>query len=315
MKSIPLRVDPFAGNDSAIGTTSQSSSAVRSQTSNNSSQARTRLNAPEARADAIGRAAPFSAWPRDVLLSLARACSVSSHRSGTTLIVNGQRCDTIIVPVEGTVISSVSSPGGRRVIFKFDDLSYAYGLAPLLDGLTLPHDLVADGQVTVIRIPHGAIRGELARLPSLWESIAVEVNRRGRGVNMQMQKFVFDAPLVRAAALLLGMLAKKRGYNSERGPVPIEVRMSQERLAELLGTSRQWATALVRDLSNAGLVEWRYGRVTVLDVQALRSLASRGIDVMGQRSEHPAVQWRVDLATAPVGGAFGAGDGARRRAK
>ena len=108
-------------------------------------------------------------------------------------------------------------------------------------------------------------------------------------MNMQMQKFVFDAPLVRAASLLLGMLARN-GKDGERGPVPIEVRMPQERLAELLGTSRQWATALVRELSNAGLVEWRYGRVTVLDVQALRSLASRGIDVMGQRSEHLAAQ-------------------------
>jgi CRP-like cAMP-binding protein len=262
---------------------------VRSRTSNNQSQAKTRLNDTEARADAIGRAAPFSAWPRDVLLSLAGACSVSSHRSGTTLIVNGQRCDTIIVPTEGAVISSVASPGGRRVIFKFDDSPYAYGLAPLVDGLTLPHDLAADGQVTVLRIPHAAIRGELTRLPSLWESIAIELNRRGRGVNIQMQKFVFDAPLVRAASLLLGMLAKS-GRDDERGPVPIEVRMPQERLAELLGTSRQWATALVRDLSNAGLVEWRYGRVTVLDVQALRSLASRGIDVTGHRSEHLATQ-------------------------
>ena len=135
------------------------------------------------------------------------------------------------------------------------------------------------GEVTDIRIPHAAIRGELARLPSLWESIAVEVNRRGRSVNLQMQQFVFDAPLVRAASLLLGLLAKN-GEHGEPGPVAIELRLPQERLAELLGTSRQWATALVRELSQAGIVEWRYGRVTVLDVQALRRLAARGIDAM-----------------------------------
>jgi CRP-like cAMP-binding protein len=61
---------------------------------------------------------------------------------------------------------------------------------------------------------------------------------------------------VRAASLLLRMLAKG-GKDGECGPVPIEVRMPQECLAELLGTSRQWATALVRDLSHTGLVEWR----------------------------------------------------------
>jgi hypothetical protein len=117
---------------------------------------------------------------------------------------------------------------------KFGDAAYAYGLAALVDGLPLPHDRVAEGEVTDIRIPHAAIRGELARLPLLWESIAVEVNRRCCGVNLQMQQFVFDAPLVRAASLLLGLFAKN-GEHGEPGPVTIEPRLPQERLAELLG--------------------------------------------------------------------------------
>ena len=259
------------------------SAAGRPRPVRKAAQATTRLSDPEARADAIGRAAPFSAWPRDVLLQLAAAGTVSSHRRGTTLIGDGRRCEHITVVAEGAVLSTVSSPGGRRVVFKFDASAYPYGLAALVDGLPLPHDLVADEPVTVIRIPHAAIRAELARLPALWESIAVELNRRGRSVNMQMQQFVFDAPLVRAASLLLGML-EMGARPAAPGPVPIELRLPQERLAELLGTSRQWATSLVRELSKAGLVDWSYGRVTVLDVQALRQLAGRGIEATGQRS-------------------------------
>jgi hypothetical protein len=49
--------------------------------------------------------------------------------------------------------------------------------------------------------------------------------------------------------------------------VDIGLRLPQERLAELLGTSRQWATVLVREVSNAGIVEWRYGGATVLMLQ------------------------------------------------
>jgi CRP/FNR family cyclic AMP-dependent transcriptional regulator len=235
----------------------------------------------EARADAIGRAPPFSTWPRDALLRLAAAASVTSHRTATTLIANGRRCDTIILPVEGLLTSCVSTPGGRRVVFKFDDSAYAYGLAPLLDDLPLQHDLTTDGPVTVMRVPHVAVRAELARLPSLWETIAAELNRRGRRMTKQMQQFVFDAPLVRAASLLLGLIAQD-GKPVEDGPVAIPMRLPQERLAELLGTSRQWATALVRELCAAGLVDWRYGRVTVLDPAALRRLADRSIDSLGQ---------------------------------
>ena len=315
-KSAPLRVDLYAGIGSETRTTGLSSIAGRRQAGKDLTLARCKLTDLEVRADAIRRAAPFSAWPRDVLLRLTAASTVSSHTSGTCLMVAERNCDKIIIVAAGTLISSVSNPGGRRVVFKFDDSPYAYGLFSLVDGLTQGHELIADGPVAVIRIPHAVVRGELERMPSLWESVAVEATRRARGMNLQMQQFVFDAPLVRAASLLLGMLAKN-GKDSERGPVAIEFRLPQERLAELLGTSRQWATVLVRELSKAGLVAWRYGRVTVLDVQALRALAARGIDGMGQRREHLAGQWRIDPATAPEAGAFGAGagGGARRRAK
>jgi CRP-like cAMP-binding protein len=314
--STRLLVNACAGIDASPCGMCWLSVAGRSTNSRDMTHRRTWLSEPDARADVIARAAPFSAWPRDVLLRLAAASSVSSHESGTCLIVAAQSCDKITIVAAGTVISSVSSPGGRRVVFKFDDSSYVYGLFSLVDGLAQGHDLVADSLVAVIRVPHAAIRGELERMPSLWESVVVEATRRARGMNLQMQQFVFDAPLVRAASLLLDMLAKC-GKGDERGPVAIEQRLPQERLAELLGTSRQWATARVRELSKAGLVEWRYGRVTVLDVQALRALAARGIDAMGQHSECLAGQWRVDLATAPVAGSFGAdaGGGARRRAK
>jgi hypothetical protein len=74
-------------------------------------QTPTRLSDAEARADAIGRAAPFTAWPRDVqLLRLAAACSASSHASEASLIVKGERCDHISVVAEGTVLDVQALP-------------------------------------------------------------------------------------------------------------------------------------------------------------------------------------------------------------
>jgi CRP-like cAMP-binding protein len=308
MEPIRSRMDTRAAVDGEPREAAAPAVTKRRQDGKTPAQEKTRLSDADARADAIARAAPFSGWPREVLLRLAAAASVSSHRSGTTILFGGKPCNAIALSVEGLVIAGVTSPGGRRLIFNFDDAAYVYGLAPLIDGQTPPHDVVADGPVTVIRVPYAAIRAELARLPALWESIAVEANRRGHGLNRQIQQFVFDAPLVRAAALLLGMLAKN-DQDGALGPAHIGLRLPQERLAELLGTSRQWATALVRELSNAGIVEWRYGGARVLDVQALRRLASRGIDAQEQRSEHFAAQWRVDPGAMPAAGALGAGNG------
>jgi CRP-like cAMP-binding protein len=230
-----------------------------------------------ARAQAIGQAAPFAAWPRDALVRLAAVSSVCRHPSADVLIVAGKPCDEITVIAAGTVVSSVSTPGGRRLTFKIDDSSFAYGLASLADGQALQIDLTAEGPVVAIRIPHAAVRAELACAPALWESVAIETIRRSRRYARQLNQFVLDTPLVRAAALLLGLLGQS-GHAGDAGPVTIGFRLPQERLAEMLGISRQWATAVVRELSMARLVEWRYGRVTLLDVKALRQLAAKGSD-------------------------------------
>jgi CRP/FNR family transcriptional regulator, cyclic AMP receptor protein len=154
---------------------------------------------------------------------------------------------------------------------------------------------VADGPVTVIRTPLAAVRAELKRMPALWESIAVETIRRSRHYARRINQFVLDTPRVRAASLLVGLLSKgsKDGID---GALTIDLRLSQERLADMLGISRQWATAVVRELAQAGLVRWRYGRVTVLDVQALRALAATGVDGIGQHSLHQASRRQLGRA-------------------
>ena len=187
----------------------------RRQGSKTPAQATSRLSDVEARADAIGQAAPFSAWPRTCSSGWRRPPASPAIDPEKYLIEAPLRCDTITIVAAGTVVSSVSNPGGRRVVFKIDDSPYAYGLFSLVDARAQGHDLIADEPVAVICIPHVAIRGELERMPSLWESIAVEVTRRARGMNLQMQQFVFDAPLVRAASLLLGMLARRGRTSSE----------------------------------------------------------------------------------------------------
>jgi CRP/FNR family cyclic AMP-dependent transcriptional regulator len=314
MEPIRSRTDPCVAVDVSPGQVAASVLPKRDQDGKIPARDKTRLCGLEARADAIGRAAPFTDWPRDVLLRLAAASSAASHPSETSLIANGQRCDHITVIAEGTVLSSVSTPGGRRLTYKIDDAAFAYGLASLADGLPLQVDLVADGPVAVVRTPLAAVRAELTRLPALWESIAVETIRRSRRYATQLNQFVLDTPRVRAASLLIGLLAKS-GKDGIDGAVDIGFRLSQERLADMLGVSRQWATAVVRELAQAGLIEWHYGRVTVLDVQGLRRLASSGIDAPGERSEQVAAHWRVDAGTTRAAAASPIGRGARRRTK
>ena len=75
---------------------------------------------------------------------------------------------------------------------------------------------------------------------------------------------------------MLVALAESSNPPADSGPVTLSVPLPQERFGEMLGVSRQTATALVGDLVDAGLVRWRYGRVSVLDLGALREAARAG---------------------------------------
>lgn len=190
-------------------------------------------------------------------------------------MTHGSTARTLLLVCAGTVHASVTGPGGRRVAFKVAGAG-AYGLLPLLDGRKLPNDVVAIEPVTALAVPYTAIRTELSRDPALWESLAVEMGVRARAAMEQMKRFVFDPPYLHMAALLVELAERKTG--SRNGPATPELRLPQERLAEMLGVSRQWATRLVRDMTRDGLVEWRYGRVTLLDLRRLRALARQGIN-------------------------------------
>jgi CRP/FNR family transcriptional regulator, cyclic AMP receptor protein len=219
---------------------------------------------------------PFAAWPMPALARLVGAASLSAHARGDLIHAGGSEIAAATLVVDGVVQASVAAAGGRRVIFEICRGASVHGLLPLLDGRAMPNDLIAIEPTTTLAIPFAAIRDELALAPTLWQTLCEGAAQRARCYAEQMMQFLFDAPRVRMAAVLLS-LAQGEAEATD-GPVVVGMRLPQGRLAEMIGLSRQWATSLVRELSEAGLIEWRYGRVTLLDPAALRGIALESIN-------------------------------------
>jgi CRP/FNR family cyclic AMP-dependent transcriptional regulator len=196
---------------------------------------------------------------------------------GALVVEGGPATGVLTVIIGGTTLACVTGSEGKRVTFKMAVGASVHGLISLVDGKELTNDVIALVEVRAVRIPHSALRAELRAAPELWESVAVDLAERARRYTEQMKRFVFDQPRVHLAVLLTG-LARAEGSVAQGPSVLIGHRLSQELVAEMLGISRQWASALIRDLVSEGLVRWRYGRVTVLDLQALRAIAEQGVN-------------------------------------
>ena len=234
-----------------------------------------RLQEAPVRARVIASAAPFGSWPEQTVRRLAESSRVVSFAGGATVVSRGEALDALLLVVDGIVQASAAAAAGRRFIFKIDRPGRVYGLISLVDGLGMTNDVIAAEPTTAIRIPFDAIRAELALTPALWSDLALELATRSRGHINQLTWQVFDPPRSRLARLLVS-LAVSSGESRGKA-VLIGLRLTQDRLAEMLALSRQTTTALLREMTDAGLVEWRYGRATVLDMGRLRDIADAGI--------------------------------------
>jgi len=252
------------------------------------------LETVDSRLRTIASLPPFVGWPAEVQARLARASRVATWPRGATVISDGARLDALVL-VRGPVQASVTAANGRRIIFSLAPEGGLYGFAPLVDDLPMQHELATLAPARGLLIPFAAVRAELDASPALWASVAREATSRGRRFFGRMREQTFDAPRVHMAALLLG-LAQPDDGTVGAGSADLSVRLSRERLAEMLGVSRQWATQLVQELTADGLVSWRYSRVTLLDLEGLRALAS------GSINGRPAPSY-ADLALRPLRGA------------
>jgi CRP-like cAMP-binding protein len=221
---------------------------------------------------AIFAAKPIDTWPAEALRRLAAASRVRRCRRGARLVSGGEPLQAALLIASGDVEVSFSSTDGRQFTYALGVSGAIFGLLPLLDGRGMPHDLNALEAVTVVAIPFRAIRAELAARPALWESLALDMAWRFRNLFGIVHGHVLDPAPVRLANVLV-RLALTEGQAVPEG-VAIRVRLSQARLGELVGVTRQTAMQLVHELEARGLVAWRYGRAVVRDLPALQALGS-----------------------------------------
>jgi CRP-like cAMP-binding protein len=98
--------------------------------------------------------------------------------------------------------------------------------------------------------------------------MAAVLSRRLRKVNELVRSLAFYDVYGKVARVLLN-LATERGRATERGTV-IDLRLTQQELAELAGMSRETMTRTLRDFQQAGCVRIDSGIITILEIDMLQ---------------------------------------------
>jgi CRP/FNR family transcriptional regulator, cyclic AMP receptor protein len=213
----------------------------------------------------------LKSWPAHAIDALCDAGQLRTWTNGELIFARDEACDDIQVVLSGAIEMSWTNSAGVRAVAVYMWPNEVINFIPVMDRRGSMHDQCAHGSTTLFHIPGSALFELFAREPALLRNVLDLICLRSRALHSRMGKTALAGFRARLADQLLG-LAEWHGKKTERG-VELTIKLSQENLAALLAASRQSINKELRWLVQQGIVDVRYSRITVIDMDALREVS------------------------------------------
>lgn len=159
--------------------------------------------------------------------------------------------------------------GSETSVILFGRPGDMFGELAVIDGLPRSATAVALDKTTLYTINRENFRQRMLHNPQLVLNFMKELTYRVRYNTRQMDSLA-TLPVSQRLARKLLELAQDYG-SIEENSVIIDMTMNQTNLASLIGATRESTNKCLRDFRERGLIWFEYGRITILDADALRA--------------------------------------------
>lgn len=204
---------------------------------------------------------------------LAQRMVRRSFRRGEALFHQGDPGDSLYVLVEGSVAVVLSSENGDRMVLTTLAPPDVLGEIALLDGGPRSASAEAVEDTVTLVLSRAAFLELLREHPPFTEQLLRTLGALVRRLSEQASDFVFlDLPGRVAKAVL--RLAED--VDRVLDGVPVEVVVTQQRLGEMVGGSRQSVNQILHTFAARGIIELHGRRVLICRPDALRRRAGLG---------------------------------------
>lgn len=193
-----------------------------------------------------------------------------SRNVGDRLWTTGDSPRGLLLLLEGYVRIVRSSDDGRRHLIHREGPGATLGEVPLFDGSPYPATAEAETPVNALLITADALEAAMAVDPALARELLSGLARRVRKLVERLDALIILDVRTRLARFLLASATDAPNR-------PFTLGMSQERLAEDLGTVREVVVRTLGRMRAQGLVKSHgRGRYSILDEHALEAVADPG---------------------------------------
>jgi len=205
---------------------------------------------------------------------LSRATTRRQLAAGQQLFRKGDPGTQLYAVLEGRVRVRVSSRTGRRITFETVGPGGFLGEGAVLDREPRSASVVALEPTRLLCVDRREVLACLRRNPEIALELALRLTSQVRRLSETLESQVFEKLSVRLARKLLQLAQGERGEPRPQGPVGL--RLSQQELGELVGTSRESVNKQLRAWSSEGLLRYAGGRLTLLRPECFGRIASAG---------------------------------------
>jgi CRP-like cAMP-binding protein len=197
-----------------------------------------------------------------------------TYRSKATIFEQGDPCSTILYVEAGTIRLSVVSAGGKEAVVAVLEAGHFLGEGCLSGQATRIGTATAMSDCRIVVIETAEMRRQIHARPALAERFLAHMLTRNARVEQDLIDHLFNSSERRLARTLL-LLAH---YGEERPSAHAVPKVSQELLAEMVGTTRSRVNFFMNRFRSLGLIE--YNGTLKVNASLLAFLLNDGPDDM-----------------------------------
>jgi len=224
-----------------------------------------------ARRRVLANVSIFSDLDERSLDALLEVTSTRRLRAKDTLFRKGDPGQQLYGVVQGRLKIYASGADGKEVVFGFSDPGDVIGEIALLDSNPRSATVAAMEPSELLTLDRRDFLPFLERRPVVAIHLAQLLAGRLRRLSEQAEDAMFLTLPTRLAKKLLALGADygKRGDEGLR----IDLRLQQQELGDMVGTSRESVNKQLRAWTVDGLVRFERGYITILDTDGLEAVA------------------------------------------
>jgi CRP/FNR family cyclic AMP-dependent transcriptional regulator len=219
--------------------------------------------------------------PREFLSKVGSGRTISPYRTNEAIFTQGEAADSVFYIMAGEVKVSVLSEHGREAVVALLGKDEFCGEGCLAGQKQRIATASAMSDCEIMRIEKDAIVRTLNNEPAFSEMFVAHLLQRTIRVEEDLVDQLFNSSEKRLARALL-LLAN---FGKEGKPEPIIAKISQETLAEMIGTTRSRVSFFMNKFRKLGFIDYN-GRIEVHS-SLLSVVLSDHAPVRGKSDEPP----------------------------